>query len=321
MIMADRGDLERYLRLLAGTVPGERLLEIRYRRSVGMGQRFVPATDIAQTAALIRQLARRTDTYVGVLLRDRRAGGRDAVSRSHLVFAELDSVASEELLTRSPRPPSAVIASGTPGHLHAYWLLGEDVSAERAQEANRKLAVRVGGDLASVDASRILRAPESVNHKHHPPVQVRLVMLAQERTYDLEELTAGLTDPVVTDLPHRVRGPQTGLGEPPRRRLPADTAELDARLRAIPTGEYVLRLSGHEANREGKVICPFHDDRTPSLQCYPNGTWCCFGCNRGGSIYDFAAALWRLDTKGREFLRLRTRLSDAFNLANHRSCR
>jgi hypothetical protein len=142
-------------------------------------------------------------------------------------------------------------------------------------------------------------------------------MLAKDRTYDLDELTANLMDPIA-DPTHRPSATNRGIVEPPRRRLPADAAELDARLRAIPTSAYVLRLSGHQANRKGKVVCPFHDDRTPSLQCYPNGTWCCFGCNRGGSIYDFAAALWGLDTTGREFLTLRTRLSDAFNLANQR---
>ena len=53
------------------------MLEIRYRQPVGMGQRFIPANDVEHAAWLIRRLAPRTDTYVGVLLRDRRAGGRE----------------------------------------------------------------------------------------------------------------------------------------------------------------------------------------------------------------------------------------------------
>ena len=43
-------------------------------------------------AALIRRLSARTDVYVGVALRFRRSGGRDAIDRSHLLFVEIDSV-------------------------------------------------------------------------------------------------------------------------------------------------------------------------------------------------------------------------------------
>jgi len=40
----------------------------------------------------------------------------------------------------------------------------------------------------------------------------------------------------------------------------------------------------------------------------------CFSahCRRGGSIYDLAAVLWRLDTRGHDFLELRRRLLRAF---------
>ena len=68
-------------------------------------------------------------------------------------------------------------------------------------------------------------------------------------------------------------------------------------------------LAGRKANRAGKIVCPFHDDHDPSLQLYDNGSLYCFGCQRGGTIYDFAGALWGLDTKGREFLELRDRLA------------
>ena len=299
----------------ARAATGVREVEIRYRQPVGMGQRFIPANGVERAARLLRQLAPRTDTYVGVLLRDRRAGGRDAVSRSHLVFAELDAASSEQLLARAPKAPSIVIASGTPGHLHAYWLLSEEVSAEQAQAANRKLAYRVGGDLASVDAARILRAPQTLNHKHRPAARVRLELFDEDRLYRLEELTAGLEDPVIARHAQADRQADRRSEQPARRRTPADTAVLHERLREVPTGEYVLRLTGREPDRQGKISCPFHDDRTPSLQCYQDGSWCCFGCKRGGSIYDFAGALWELNTKGREFVALRARLAEELGIA------
>jgi hypothetical protein len=310
--------LERYLRLLAGSDPGERLLEIRYRRPVGMRQRFIPAHDLEQAARLLRRLGPQTDAYVGVLLRDRRSGGRDAVTRSHLVFVELDAPASERLLERSPAPASMRVASGSRGHAHAYWLLREPVSAQAAQAANRKLAYRVGGDLASVDATRILRPPQTFNHKHRPPAEVRLQLLDEERSYLLEELTAGLEDPAAD----RAAGATRPLHAPDRPRHGRRTGVGDLvheQLREIETSEYVARLTGREPNREGKIACPFHADRNPSLQCYPDGTWCCFGCRRGGTVFDFAGALWGLQTKGREFLQLRARLAQELGVRSQTS--
>lgn len=36
------------------------------------------------------------------------------------------------------------------------------------------------------------------------------------------------------------------------------------------------------------VICPFHDDTTPSLSIdLATGNFYCFGCSQGGSIFDF----------------------------------
>jgi len=58
-----------------------------------------------------------------------------------------------------------------------------------------------------------------------------------------------------------------------------------------------------------------HPDDTPSLQLYPSGTFYCFGCRRGGSIYDFASALWSIPTRGIGFVELRRRLGDTFDAA------
>jgi len=58
-----------------------------------------------------------------------------------------------------------------------------------------------------------------------------------------------------------------------------------------------------------------HDDHTPSLQLYDHG-WYCFGaCRTGGSIYDFAALLYGLDTRGRQFRELRQRLAAELHVA------
>jgi hypothetical protein len=88
----------------------------------------------------------------------------------------------------------------------------------------------------------------------------------------------------------------------PRRTAP------DRELLAIPAARYTEVLAGRTPNRAGKIACPFHDDHRPSLQLYPDGSFYCFGCRRGGTIYDFAAHLWSTGTRGSEFLALRARL-------------
>jgi DNA primase len=52
-------------------------------------------------------------------------------------------------------------------------------------------------------------------------------------------------------------------------------------------------------------------DRTPSLHVYedPQRGWYCFGCGRGGSIYDLASLLLRRGTRGDAFLELRRELA------------
>ena len=41
----------------------------------------------------------------------------------------------------------------------------------------------------------------------------------------------------------------------------------------------------------------------------PARGWYCYGCGRGGSVIDFAAALWNITPRGRAFVELHDRLS------------
>lgn len=71
-------------------------------------------------------------------------------------------------------------------------------------------------------------------------------------------------------------------------------------------------LIGVVIGQDRKVTCPFHTDQTPSLHAYPDH-WYCFSCRTGGTIYDLAARLWQLDTRGVEFLEVRARLQTMFS--------
>ena len=241
-------ELDGYLRILAGANPAGRLIEIRSAAAdSGMHQTFTPATRTDLAARKITRLASSTDVYVGVLLRRRRAGGRDACERSHLVFVEIYRPDALQRLEQYRYPPSVVIASGgNPGHAHAYWQLQQAVDLDELEQANRRLADHLDGDLACIDAARILRPPTSMNWKHTPPTPVELLVLEPARRYQLDELTAGLTDP----SPHRRSTASTSR---------AATNQLDQQLLAIPAVTYVPALTGRQPNRASKICCPFHE--------------------------------------------------------------
>lgn len=52
----------------------------------------------------------------------------------------------------------------------------------------------------------------------------------------------------------------------------------------------VLEYYGLKTNRKGLCLCPFHNDRNPSLKAYKNGKgFYCFTCGTGGDVIKFAA--------------------------------
>jgi hypothetical protein len=93
-------------------------------------------------------------------------------------------------------------------------------------------------------------------------------------------------------------------------RPPATVTVSDDPLRRISPDEYVRALLGVGVPRNRKISCPFHEDHTPSLHVYetPEGGWYCYGCGRGTSIYDMAAGVYGLGTRGGDFVELRRRL-------------
>jgi hypothetical protein len=303
-------ELLAYLRSLAAHSEPGQFFDVRWMTVTGgMRQRFIPARRIVQSALLITRLAPQTDVYVGVALRNgrTRGGGKNAISGSRVLYIECDHPDSRARLEGFGCTPSMIVASGSPGHLHLYWSLQHLADGSQVESANRRLALALEGDPASVDIARVLRPPATLNHKHSPPLPVRLIAHDPEARYELSTITAGLP-----------RDPQSDRFSTSRaashRRV--GLSAIDSALLAIPAAEYVRVLADREPNRAGKVLCPFHEETDPSLHLYPDGTFYCYGrrCRKGGTIFDFAAALWGLGTKDNDFLELRRRLAGVFAL-------
>lgn len=301
------GELLTYLRILAEDARPTQFFDLRYSPPTGlMRRRFVSVLRLHQIASRITALAPDADVYVGVALRDRARGDKAAISDSHLLYIECDDPAARERLADFACPPSMIVASGSPGHLHLYWRLRERASATEVESANRRLAQSLHGEPGCADIVRMLRPPESLNHKHTPPLAVRLLEHDASACYTLAEVAA--------TLPHDPQ-PRHALPASPASRRTGRTA-IDRELLAIPAADYVRVLASREPNRAGKVLCPFHQETDPSLQLYPDGTFYCFGarCRKGGTIFDFAAAMWGIDTREDDFLELRRRLARTFRL-------
>jgi hypothetical protein len=285
----------RFLAALYRSVPTSSLVEVRFSVVSGMARRFHRVADLAGVVDAVAGLARWTDVFVGVVPRRRRSGRRDdLVERASVAWVDCDSDESVAALMAFRPRPAIQVASGSGRNCHAYWVLRDVVGLDVVEQINRRLALELGADARCCDAARILRPAGSANWKGGRPAAVRLIALDAQHRVDVAELDRRLPiEPEAAD----------------RRRWSPRAADSDPLL-AISPRVYVERLMGRPVGRSGKVCCPFHEDRTPSLHVYedPQRGWFCFGCGRGGSIYDFAAPLLGRGTRGEDFIELRREL-------------
>jgi hypothetical protein len=293
-----------YVRALFGPAPEGSLVEVRFRVPSGMAQRFMPASREHDVVDAVLSLASRTEVFVGVLPRAR-PGGRiaDVVKRSSVLWADCDTSASVAALASFEPRPSMVVASGSDQHVHAYWFLQEPVDLDRLEHLNRRLAAALGADGGVVTKPHtILRPAGSLNTKHSPPALVRLIGLQEGHRPGADEIDALLP---------RERTEPGSMSHAGLSRAPTPIASSDP-LRLVPPPVYFERLTGLRVGRSGKLRCLFHDDRSPSLHVYrePGRGWYCFGCGRGGSIYDLAALLSGRETRGSDFSEVRRELRE-----------
>ena len=52
---------------------------------------------------------------------------------------------------------------------------------------------------------------------------------------------------------------------------------------------------GYPVDRQGRCLCPFHQDKHPSMKVYPHDRgYYCFACGEGGDVVTFVARLYGL---------------------------
>lgn len=56
---------------------------------------------------------------------------------------------------------------------------------------------------------------------------------------------------------------------------------------------------GYSVDRQGRCLCPFHNDKKPSMKIYPNDKgYYCFSCGSGGDVITFVSRLYGINNEG-----------------------
>jgi len=200
--MADKRDL---LNALYQNAQGLGMLEMRALG--GQGRPWVEFCSPGEFTRIhsfeVTATLQKHDVYFGVNLRDGHGGKKGNLTALVAVWCDLDfkttpKEAALKALREFPFKATIIVSSG--GGVHYYWCLkeplapAEDPTAiQRVENVNRRVAACLGGDPASVDATRILRMPDSENFKYHPPRLVKITYLSDFR-YDLEAFEDALPE-------------------------------------------------------------------------------------------------------------------------------
>ena len=275
-------------------------------------QRFVPANDPLELADRALVLAGEgQEVFCGPLAHVVALPGTAGVTGGRVLWVDLDDRrAISRLITFDPRPCLIVSTGGGPGRAHGYWRLEHRLEGAALEAANGQLARRLDGDQSVKDRGRLMRLPGTRNGKSGEPCRLLYADLRPDR-HELEALLGPDTAPLAPPVP---------LGAPRRIANRADP------LRDVEPATYFHALCGVEPGPSGLVRCPLpdHEDRTPSCRVYPSADlgWWCFGCTRGGRIYDLASLLlggpWGRQLRGEPFRRAAALVHERLGVAPRR---
>lgn len=116
---------------------------------------------------------------------------------SLVVYQDSDSCRPENF-----RLTPSIHVESSAGRYQDYWVLTEPVTAERAADASRRIAIAhkaQGSDPSSWSANKFLRIPGTTNTRHGFPEQVSVRMSGE--LYDIEEVEGKYSDVTFEEKP------------------------------------------------------------------------------------------------------------------------
>ena len=151
---------------------------------------FVPVDHIAAAAPFVSEHRPTDNLYFGVATRRDDSSGT-AANCKHLpaLFVDIDAKNGNDphvALADFALKPTLTVRSGSGANVHVYWKLREplDVDDDDPTPLLRRLAFRLGGDIASAEVARVLRIPGTLNHKNRPARDVTVETFDPELTYN-----------------------------------------------------------------------------------------------------------------------------------------
>jgi len=277
--------------VVRATRTGDGQLRMRSRRDPAGYLRAGDAHALCRRTALGR--GRGEEVFATPLPKERAEPGKGAVVSGSVVWVDLDQATGHGLREIEKLKPHLWVASGAGQHL--YWRLAAELPPAELEELNRRLCHCLGGDLACCEYGRIMRLPGTFNQRRG--AWCRIVRADRSRPgVDPQAIRAALPDP-----------------EPPRAPLAGGSqgsSRGNDELHAIAPPAYFLALAGAPVPEGGGMVCcplPDHEDAYASCQVFaePGRGWWCFGCLRGGRIYDLASLLangtWGRELRGESF--------------------
>lgn len=138
------------------------------------------------------------NVYLGVATRDGEGGGKNNIVEIPALWCDIDfkdipKKEAGEKLVAFPFKPTFIVNSG--GGWHCWWILKEPATQAdipKIEEANRRIATALNGDLNACDAARILRVPDTKNIKYDPPRECEVIRDFHDLEYEVSDFLDSL---------------------------------------------------------------------------------------------------------------------------------
>lgn len=206
------------------------------------------------------------DIYFGVATRNG-GGTKDHIVQIPAAWCDLDfkgrlEDGANEKIKHFPLKPSIIIDSG--GGYHLYWIFKEPLAKKDISNFEiilKRIATYFEGDMASTEAARVLRVPETLNLKYQPLRRIKIIDINPEIAYELDDFDTVLPEIKTSQIEKCIRQNELGwqnealrgVGEGMRN----DTATKLA-------GRYIAKgLSDEEATA---ILVNWNEKNKPPLQ-------------------------------------------------------
>lgn len=156
---------------------------------------FIPLSEIESIPAVL-EAHKGQNAYFGVATRIDNDGTKAGILQIPALWVDLDVYKLTDEKKEEGRqryrgfPLKATVVIDSGGGRYLFWMLKESAPKEdipRVEDLLDRLASYFNGDMASTDASHILRIPGSLNHKYQHTPQVIIKEFHPERRYNIDD--------------------------------------------------------------------------------------------------------------------------------------